>query len=38
MKTKLNSAKIDLDATYEDLLANMSDKTEEVISSGNQIS
>jgi bacterioferritin (cytochrome b1) len=32
MKTKLNSAKLDLDATYEDLLANMSDKTEEVIS------
>jgi hypothetical protein len=32
MKTKLNSAKFDLDATYEDLLANMSDKTEEVIS------
>jgi bacterioferritin (cytochrome b1) len=31
MKTKLNSAKF-LDATYEDLLANMSDKTEEVIS------
>jgi bacterioferritin (cytochrome b1) len=28
----LNSAKFDLDATYEDLLANMSDKTEEVIS------
>jgi hypothetical protein len=28
-KTRLNSA--NLDATYEDLLANMSDKTEEVI-------
>jgi hypothetical protein len=31
MKTKLNSAKLIL-TTYEDLLANMSDKTEEVIS------
>jgi hypothetical protein len=30
MKTKLNSAKLDLDATYEDLLANMSDKTEKL--------
>jgi gas vesicle protein len=32
MKTKLSSAKLDLDETYEDLLSNMSDKTEEVIS------
>jgi gas vesicle protein len=32
MKTKLSSVKLDLDETYEDLLSNMSDKTEEVIS------
>jgi hypothetical protein len=38
MKTKLNSAKFDLDATYEDLLSNMSDKTESYFFSGNKIS
>jgi gas vesicle protein len=32
MKTKLTSAKLDLDETYEELLSNMSHKTEEVIS------
>jgi gas vesicle protein len=32
MRTKLSSVKLDLDETYEDLLSNMSDKTEEVIS------
>lgn len=32
MKTKLSSAKVDLEHTYDDLLSNMSYKTEEVIS------
>ena len=32
MKAKLTSAKLDLDETYDDLLSNMSYKTDEVIS------
>ena len=32
MKQKLTTAKIDLEETYEDLVSNMSHKTEDVIS------